>query len=85
MKTVPEAQVTLAMDADLKNQLVNMVELHIDRAYLTSDWVKQRSQDLAIFCKAWPVRNGARYTKQDFVLDWEQGLIHCPNHVSIHA
>ena len=80
---VPEAQVTEAMDADLKHQKVKMVELHIDRAYLPSHWVQQRSQDLTIFCKAWPVRNGDRFVKTDFVLDWEQGLIHCPNHVSI--
>jgi hypothetical protein len=80
---VPEAQVTEAMDADLKAQNVKVVELHIDRAYLPSHWVKQRSQDLTIFCKAWPVRNGDRFIKTDFALDWEQGLIRCPNHVTI--
>lgn len=80
---VGEAQVTEAMDADLKAQKVKMVELHIDRAYLVSQWVKERPQGLTIFCKAWPVRNGERFTKTDFVLDWEQGLIRCPNNVSI--
>lgn len=80
---IPEAQVTEAIDADLKAQNVKMVELHIDRAYLPSHWVKQRSQDLTIFCKAWPVRNGEHFTKTDFILDWEQGLIRCPNNVSI--
>ncbi len=80
---VPEAQVTEAMDADLKAQNVKLVELHIDRAYLASHWVQQRSQDLAIFCKAWPVRNGDRFTKTDFILDWERSLIRCPNNVTI--
>ncbi len=79
----PEAQVTEAMDQDLKAQKVKMVELHIDRAYLTSSWVKERSPDLEIFCKAWPVRNGNRFSKTDFVLDWEQSLIRCPNQVTI--
>ena len=80
---VPEAQVTEAMDADLTAQKVKMVELHIDRAYLTSRWVKKRSQDLTIFCKAWPVRNGDRFTKTDFVVDWEQGLKRYSNQVTI--
>ncbi len=79
----PEAQVTEAMDEDLKAQKVKMVELHIDRAYLTSSWVQERSEELAIFCKAWPVRNGNRFSKTDFVLDWEQSLIRCPNQVTI--
>ncbi len=79
----PEAQVTDAMERDLKAQKVKMVELHIDRAYLTSSWVKERSPDLEIFCKAWPVRNGHRFSKTDFVLDWSQSLIRCPNQVTI--
>lgn len=80
---VPEASVTEAIDSDLKQQKVKIVELYIDRAYLTSHWVKQRAQDLTIFCKAWSVRNGNRFSKTDFVLDWELGLIRCPNQVTI--
>ncbi len=80
---VPEAIVTSAMDVDLKAQKVKMIELHIDRAYLTSSWVKERPQDLTIFCKAWRVLSGNRFTKTDFLLDWEQSLIRCPNQVTI--
>lgn len=80
---VPEASVTEAIDVDLKAQKVKIAELYIDRAYLTSHWVKQRCQDLTIFCKAWSVRNGNRFSKTDFVLDWNQGIIRCPNQVSI--
>ncbi len=80
---VPEAQVTEALEQDLKAQKVKMVELHIDRAYLTSRWVKERDKQLQIFCKAWSVRNGKRFRKTDFVLDWESGLIGCPNQVKI--
>ena len=61
---VPEAQVTEALDQDLKAQKVKMVELHIDRAYLSSRWVKERSMELQIFCKAWSVRNGIRNGKR---------------------
>ncbi len=83
LANAPEAEVTSELDIDLKAQKVNITELHIDRAYLSSSWVKQRSLDLQIFCKAWPVRNGERFNKTDFVLNWEQGLIRCPNQVSI--
>lgn len=83
LANAPEAEVTSELDIDLKAQKVNITELHIDRAYLSSSWVKQRSLDLQIFCKAWPVRNGSRFNKTDFVLNWEQGLIRCPNQVSI--
>lgn len=54
----PEAHVTEALDIDLKAQKVQLVELHIDRAYLSSQWVKARNETLQIFCTAWLVRNG---------------------------
>ncbi len=80
---VPEAAVTNEMAADLKPQNVELKELHIDRAYLSSQMVKERSEDLTIICKAWPVRNGKRFDKSAFTLDWEQGLIYCPNQVAV--
>jgi hypothetical protein len=79
----PEASVTDDIAADLKSQNVQLKELHIDRAYLNSTMVKQRSQDLTIVCKAWPVRNGKHFTKDAFTLNWEQGLIYCPNQVAV--
>ena len=79
----PEASVTDDIIADLKDQSVTLRELHIDRAYLASNLVKTRSEDLNIVCKAWPVRNGDRFTKQAFTLDWPVQQIHCPNGVSL--
>ncbi len=76
---VPEATVSKAIAEDLALQQVTLTELHIDRAYLSCHWVKQRSDDLTIFCKAWRVRNGKRFDKTAFVLDWEHHLIRCPN------
>ena len=52
-------------------------------AYLSSSLVRERSEDLLIICKAWPVRNGSRFHKSAFTLDWERGLIHCPNQVQL--
>ena len=34
-----------------------------------------------MYCKAWPVRNGPRFPKTAFHLDWEQQVIACPNQV----
>ena len=80
---VAEAAVTDAIATDLDHQNVNLVELHIDRAYLSSSLVKNRSQELTIFCKAWVVRNGTRFHKTAFVLDWDNGTICCPNQVTL--
>ncbi len=74
----PEASVTEAISADLERQKVALKELHIDRAYLSSHLVRERSDDLQVYCKAWPVRQGTHFHKQAFALDWERQLIRCP-------
>jgi hypothetical protein len=74
-----EASVTEAISADLVCQQVSLRELHIDRAYLSSPLVRERSADLQVYCKAWPVRNGTRFTKTAFELDWERQVLRCPN------
>ena len=80
---LPEASVTDDLIGVLKGQSVSLLQLHIDRAYLASNLVKERSEDLSIVCKAWPVRNGKRFTKHAFTLDWQGQQIHCPNGVSL--
>ena len=77
----PEASVTGDLLADLAAQEVELREIHLDRGYLASDLVRDRPDDLAIYCKAWPVRNGDRYPKTAFTLDWEVRTIRCPNAV----
>jgi len=78
-----EASVTETIALDLESQNVMLAELHIDRAYLTSHWVKERSSNLTIICKSWRVRNGKYFDKTAFNLDWENHMIRCPNGVSI--
>jgi len=79
---VPEAQATDALAADLARQQVPLGELHIDRAYLSSTLVRERPDDLTIFCKAWPVRApGDRFAKTAFHLDYAQQTIRCPHDV----
>jgi hypothetical protein len=74
----PEASVTDAIEADLAAQQCTLRELHIDRAYLASQLVQQRSETLTIFCKAWPVRQGPYFPKSAFQLDWERHALRCP-------
>src|SRR6266581_3470513 len=76
---VAEATVTEAIAADLRAQQATLHELHIDRAYLSSSLVRERAADLQVYCKAWPVRNGNRFLKTAFQLDWERRLLRCPN------
>jgi hypothetical protein len=69
-----EASVTREISADLERQSVTLKELHIDRAYLSSHLVRERSDELDIYCKAWPVRESKHFSKQAFTLDWEGRL-----------
>jgi hypothetical protein len=75
---LPEAQVTDSIALDLAAQRLTLRELHIDRAYLSSQLVRDRPAGLEISCRAWPVRQGAYFAKTAFVLDWEQHEIRCP-------
>lgn len=83
MANMAEASVTEAIANDLEHQKVRLSELHIDRAYLSSTLVKNRDPELTIYCKAWRVSNGSKFAKSAFVLDWESGMITCPNQVSL--
>ena len=80
---VPEASVTDAIEEDLAAQKLTVREWHIDRAYLASRVVKERSADVAVYCKAWPVRSGPSLPKTAFHLDWERQEIRCPNDVTL--
>jgi hypothetical protein len=76
---VPEAAVTGDIAADLDAAGRHLSELHIDRAYLSSALVRDRGPDLAIYCKAWRVRNtGGRFAKDQFTLDFAAGQLTCP-------
>jgi hypothetical protein len=74
----PEAEVTPSIEADLAAQKATLAEWHIDRAYLSSPVVRDREPEVTIFCKAWPVRQGARFAKTAFHLDWNRGVLTCP-------
>ena len=77
----PEASVTETIVADLAIQQVQLSELHVDRAYLSSRLVRERPPNLAMYCKAWPVRNGDRFPRTVFFLDWQRQMLRCPHDV----
>ncbi len=80
----PEASVAGDITADLDAAGFTLSELHIDRAYLSSALVRDRGPDLAIFCKAWRVRNtGGRYAKDQFSIDFAAGQLTCPAGVAM--
>jgi hypothetical protein len=80
----PEASVTESIVRDLARQPdAELEELHIDRAYLSSSLVRERNKELEVYCKAWRVRNGERFPKTDFLLDWENGRMRCPAGVTM--
>jgi transposase len=81
---VPEATVTGDITADLQAAGLALAELHIDRAYLSSDLVRGRGSDLAIYCKAWRVRSSSgRYAKDQFTIDFDAGQLTCPAGVAM--
>jgi hypothetical protein len=71
--------VTEAIAAVLRAQQATLHELHIDRAYLSSSLVRDRSENLHVYGKAWSVRNDNRFLKTAFHLGWERRLLRCPN------
>jgi len=78
LANAPEATVTAAIEADVAAQGARLVELHIDRAYLGSTLVRDRGPELTIYCKAWPVRHSDHFAKTAFHLDWDRGVLTCP-------
>ena len=81
---VAEAAVTDDIAADLAAAGRRLSELHIDRAYLASALVRDRGPDLAVYCKAWPVRStGGRFTKDQFSIDFAAGKLTCPAGVAM--
>lgn len=60
-------------------------ELHVDLGYAPADVLAQRRrQGLRVVTKPYPVRNSRGvFTKLDFLFDWRNKVVTCPNDVSI--
>jgi hypothetical protein len=56
-----------------------VVEFHIDRGYLASQWTAQLDMArVAVIAKPWSVRNGTRFPKTAFRIDLQSQLVTCP-------
>lgn len=81
---LPEAEVAAQIQDDLAAQGVQLGELHIDRAYLASGLVRDRDPELAVYCKAFPVRGpGGRFAKPAFTIDFTTHTLTCPNQITM--
>jgi Transposase DDE domain/Transposase domain (DUF772) len=80
----PEREAAGTLFADLERQGFTVDDLHIDRGYLGDDAVEaRRFWDMAVHCKAFPLRNGEHFTKADFQLDFDAGHVTCPAGVAV--
>lgn len=74
----PEHEAT----ADIRQQVAShgeVVELHIDRGFLASDWARElHDTDRAVRCRPWPSRNRGLFTKEEFEIDLVTSVVTCP-------
>ncbi len=77
----PEAEALPRIEEDIgryrrRNQIG---ELHIDRGYLASENVLQlHNRGVPVLSKPWVLREGARFSKKDFVFDLRRMTVTCP-------
>jgi hypothetical protein len=78
----PEYEAAQPLLADLEEQGTRVRTIAIDRGYLGAEVIRRRHADGdRVVCKPFPLRNGGRYTKNDFGLDLAAGTVTCPNGV----
>ena len=54
-------------------------ELHLDRAYLSSNWTRESFHaGKRILAKPWPCRNRNLFPKTAFIIDLSGGTVRCP-------
>jgi Transposase DDE domain len=81
--TAPAASGTDASATDWAAQHCTRRAWPSDRASLASQLVQQRTATLAIFCTAWPVRQGPSWPKSAGQLDGERYALRCPSGVTL--
>jgi hypothetical protein len=77
---VPEAAGADKIAPDVRAQGI-VAELHVDRAFLSSAWVRDlaAARPDAVVCRAPGVRADlTRYGKHDFAIDLDRGEVRCP-------
>lgn len=78
----PEHLAAAELFTDIARQGAEVQELYIDRGYLGDEAVEaRRKKGMRVHCKPFPLRNGELFSKSEFTLDLENGLVRCPNDV----
>jgi hypothetical protein len=75
----PEGEAAADLLAAVETQGFSVADCHIDRGYLAADAIHTRRRTgMRVHCKAFPLRNGGRFTKADFTLDFDAKRLTCP-------
>jgi hypothetical protein len=75
----PEGEAAADLLSAVETQGFSVADCHIDRGYLAADAIDERRRaGMRVHCKAFPLRNGGRFTKADFTLDFDAQRITCP-------
>lgn len=78
---LPEEQAAAPMVADIQHQGLQLVELHVDRAYVNSPVVEELiAAGGHVFAKPWGVRarRSDVFTKRDFKINLQMQTVTCP-------
>jgi len=75
----PEAEATPELEKDMKQQGVQIDELHIDRGYISSSVAENvQGRGGEVLCKPWKSKNGDLFPKSVFKLDMRRRTLTCP-------
>lgn len=75
----PESEAAEPLFKDIECQGLSLATLDVDRGYVLATAVTtRRARGLVVRCRALPLHNAGRYTKADFTLNFEAGLVSCP-------
>ena len=78
----PESTAAKPLIEMVEKQGDKLGELHVDRAYVDSEPVRERPT-LRLVAKPHPVQNQGLLTKEDFTLDFEAMTVRCPGAVTM--
>lgn len=75
----PDGEAAADLFTGVETQGFSVEDCHIDRGYLAAAAIAERRRaGMRVHCKAFPLRNGGRFTKADFTLDFATARITCP-------
>ena len=75
----PETEAAGWLFGDIERQGLTVAQLHHDLGYLAApDVLRRHREGMELRCKPFPLRNGDRFTKASFTLDFVRAEVVCP-------